>query len=109
MNLESEFRVQVIDRIKERFPLMDLDFIKPVHYTRSLPDLFIIAPNNVWAALELKRIKNADHQPNQDWHIARLDTKGFARVVYPGNLEEILDELEELFASQEHSRISIPF
>ena len=94
--LESKFKKQTIERIKDRFPSLDLDFITPL--SRSMPDTFIIAPH-VWAALEFKRSEISPHRPNQDYHILRLNRKGYATFVYPENVEEVLDDLEVLFLS----------
>ena len=77
---------------------MDLDFIEPNTRKRSLPDIFVIGPS-YWAALEFKRSGDANHQPNQDWHIQRLNEKGYAVFVEPSNAEEVLNDLERLFTS----------
>ena len=96
--LESEFKSHTKDRIRERLPNIDLDFIESKTITRSKPDLFIIG-FHAWAALEFKRSKNAPKQPNQAYTIERLGVKGYASFVYPENLEEVLDDLERLFTS----------
>jgi len=97
--LESEFRVRVKNRIQGRLPNLDLDFIDVNAYNfRSMADLVVLGPS-VWAALEIKRSEDAPTQPNQEYHIARLNRKGYASFVSPGNLEEVLDDLEELFTS----------
>ena len=94
--LESQFKKQVKKRIKERFSNLDLDFV--IGINRSDPDLFVLGPF-VWAALEFKRSEDAPHRPNQNYHISRLNKKGYASFVFPENLEEVLDELEVLFLS----------
>ena len=97
--LESEFKNLVKNSIRDRFPNLDLDFIDTNSYNfRSMADLIILGPF-VWAALEFKRSEDAPHQPNQDYHISRLNKKGYATFVFPENLEEVLDELENLFSS----------
>lgn len=96
--LEASFKVKAKQEIMKRFPDLDLDFINSGINDRSMPDLFIIGPN-FWAALEFKRKKHSSHRPNQDHHIARLNKKGYATFVYPENLEEVLNGLEELFSS----------
>ena len=97
--LESEFKKYTKNRIIDRFPNLDLDIIDINAYNfRSMSDLVILGPE-VWAALEFKRSKDSSHRPNQDYHIARLNKKGYATFVYPENLEEVLDELEVLFSS----------
>lgn len=98
--LESEFKKYAKERIIDRFPSLDFDFV--IGINRSNPDLFILAPlqcSNRWAALEFKQSEDAPHRPNQDYHIERLNKKGYATFVFPENLEEVLNELEVLFAS----------
>jgi hypothetical protein len=85
--------------LQERMGETHLDYIYPRPYTRSKPDLVILGPNHLWAALEFKESKNANRQPNQEYYIERLNENGYARFVYPENAEEVLDELEELFTS----------
>jgi hypothetical protein len=97
MQLESEFKKQVKQRIRERFPNLDLDFINTKPYNRSMPDTFVIGPW-AWAALEFKRSALAAQQANQDYHIERLNRKGYATFVFPENLEEVLDDLEGVFS-----------
>ena len=94
--LESDFKKYAKRKIATRIP--GIDFIDTKPFSRSMPDTFVIGPK-VWAALEWKQSKNAPHRPNQDHHIERLNEQGFARFVFPENLEEVLDELEVLFLS----------
>lgn len=96
--LESEFKKHTIQRIKDRLPSLDLDFIKTKPFNRSMPDTFVIGPWN-WAALEFKRSELAAQQANQDYHIERLNRKGYASFVFPENVEEVLDDLEAVFSS----------
>ena len=95
--LESEFKKEFIERIRSRLPEVDLDFIHTKPYNRSKPDLVILGPIR-WATLEFKKTKRSKQQPNQEYHILRMDAKGYARFVYPSNSEEVLDELERLFS-----------
>ena len=94
--LERQFKRRAIQDIKDRLPEVDLDFIESDN--RSMPDIYILGPV-IWAALEFKTSEKASRRPNQEWHIHRLNAKGYARFVYPENLEEVLDELERLFTS----------
>jgi len=97
--LESDFKKYFIDSIKARFAAFDLDFINTKPHNRSIPDLIILGPN-VWAALEFKKSKRAKRQPNQKYHVDRMNGKGFARFVYPSNASEVLHDLERLFISE---------
>ncbi len=95
---ESDFIKDFKSELQKRTRGIDLDYIK-YRSIRSTPDFVILGPNFTWAALEFKTSKDAHRQPNQEYHVNRMNEKGFARFVYPENAEEVLDELEELFAS----------
>lgn len=97
--LEKIFVKHFRYELQKRMGETHLDYIHPRAYSRSQPDLIILGSKNIWAALEFKESKNAHRQPNQEYYIKRLNEKGFARFVYPENVEEVLDELEELFTS----------
>ena len=94
--LESEFKKEFIERLRFRLRGIDLDFINTKPHNRSIPDLIILG-TDIWAALEFKKAKNSKRQPNQEYHVERMNDKGYARFVYPSNSEEILGELERLF------------
>ena len=96
--LESELKGRVKNRIRQRLPYTELTFIEPKTFSRSHPDLVILGLR-AWAALEIKRSFDAPKQPNQQYRVDRLNLIGYARFVYPENLEEVLDELERLFTS----------
>jgi hypothetical protein len=96
--LESAFKKYAIQAIQDKFVELDLDFIHTKPYNRSMPDLVILAAP-FWAALEFKTSKQAPSRPNQDYHINRLNKKGYASFVFPENLEEVLYELEGVFSS----------
>lgn len=92
--LESKFKKQFLKDLEKRFPEEDFDYY--VTDVRSKPDTLVVG-NNAWAALEFKRDINASEQPNQDWHLSRMDRKGYAAKVHPQNREEVLHELENVF------------
>jgi hypothetical protein len=91
--LESKFQKELIDEIKRLFPgcvVMKNDS----EYIQGFPDWTILYGKR-WAVLEVKREKNARHQPNQDYYVLKLDDMSFARFVYPENKEEVLHELQQ--------------
>jgi hypothetical protein len=68
------------------------------NYIQGIPDLMVLYEDR-WAALECKRTRNAPHQPNQDYYIGLMDRMSFAKVIYPENKEEVLNELSRAFGT----------
>lgn len=95
--LESKFQHELIEELKKLFPgcmVMKLDS----GYIQGIPDLLVLY-NNQWATLECKRSQNANHQPNQDYYVDKMDNMSFSRFVYPENKQEVLDELHKTWKS----------
>jgi hypothetical protein len=98
--LESEIKAEFKKRIKNNFFIGDeVHLVEPKTFTRSDPDLYILGYGGRWAAVEFKTSEDADLQPNQERRMAILNDMSYARFVYPENVVEVLDELEELFTS----------
>lgn len=91
--LESKFQKELMDEIKRLFPGC-IVIKNDSGYIQGFPDWTILYGDR-WAVLEAKREKNAAHQPNQDYYVARLDDMSFSRFVYPENKEEVLHELQQ--------------
>lgn len=95
--LESKFQHELIEELKKLFPgcmVMKLDS----GYIQGIPDLLVLY-NNQWATLECKRSQDANHQPNQDYYVDKMDNMSFSRFVYPENKQEVLDELYKTWKS----------
>lgn len=95
IKLERKFQPDLIKELKKMFPgclVTKLDS----SYIQGIPDLLILYKNK-WAVLEVKRDKNADHQPNQDYYVDQLNKMSFSRFIYPENKEEVLNELYKAF------------
>jgi Holliday junction resolvase len=95
--LERDFQSKLIKDLKERFNgcmVMKLDS----GYIQGIPDLLVLHKDK-WAVLEVKRSRNAKHQPNQDHYVERMDEMSFSRFIYPENKEEVFDELQQVFLS----------
>lgn len=61
---------------------------------QGFPDLTIVMPHGRAVFIELKRSKDAERQPNQEWYTTRLVQLGHeAWVVSPENKEEFLASL----------------
>lgn len=65
---------------------------------QGMPDLLILYKNK-WATLELKRSRNATHQPNQDYYVDKMNKMSFSRFIFPENEEEVLHELQQSLES----------
>ncbi len=97
MAAESRFQTKLIKQLKKRFPGCMVMKTNP-GYIQGLPDLLVLVGKR-WAALEVKARRNAHHQPNQDFYISKLNKMGFARFIFPENMEEVLNEMEQSFRS----------
>lgn len=63
---------------------------------QGVPDLLVLYKDK-WATLEVKKSATAQHRPNQDYYVAKMNTMSFSRFIYPENKEDVLDELRESF------------
>lgn len=91
MLLERDFQKKLIKELKGLFKggfIFKLD----ARYKQGIPDLLILYGSK-WAALEVKRSASASKRPNQTNYISKMDKMSFARIIYPENKKEVLDEL----------------
>ena len=102
--LESVFQSKLIKELEELFPGCVILKNDP-NYIQGFPDLLVLY-NNRWAALEVKQHADARHQPNQDYYVDKLDGMSFAQFIYPGNKEEVLDELQQALQCRRTARVS---
>lgn len=93
---EADYQKKLKEKIKKRFP--DCYIYKtPSQQIQGSPDLLILFGDK-WAALEVKVSAKASHQPMQDRRVQQMNEMSFAAFVYPENEEEVLHDLEGLFA-----------
>lgn len=97
MKKESQFQHELIMEIKDRFPGAIVSKMDS-GYIQGIPDLLVLYKKH-WALLEVKRSKNAPHRPNQDYYVNYCNDLSFSAFVYPENMEEVLDGMEEAFQS----------
>lgn len=95
--LESKFQSDLKKELKRMFPgciitKMDSGDIQ------GIPDLLILY-NDKWATLECKKSVEASKRPNQEYYVNKMNDMSFSRFIYPGNKEEVLDELQRTFKS----------
>ena len=95
--LESGFQDRLINKLKKLFPgcmVFKMDQIQ------GIPDLLILYRNK-WASLECKQSASAKRQPNQEYYVKKMNEMSFSRFVSPENKEEVLNELQQVFAEKE--------
>lgn len=95
--LESGFQDRLIKKIEDLFPgcmVFKMDQIQ------GIPDLLVLYRDK-WASLECKKSAGAKRQPNQEYYVGKMDEMSFSRFVFPENKEDVLDELQQIFAEQE--------
>lgn len=100
--LENKYQKNLIDRIKSEYPGC-VAIKNDSGYIQGIPDWTILYEDK-WAVLEVKRHRDANKQPNQEYYVDRLNKMSFSRFVYPENEEEVLDELRKTFKPRRASR-----
>ena len=93
--LERNFQSKLIKELKELFKGC-LVVKMPADYIQGIPDLLILYLNK-WAMLECKRSARAKLRPNQKFYISKFNSMSFARIIYPENKKEVLNELIRFF------------
>lgn len=94
---ENKFQADLKKQIRDILPgciITKLD----ANDIQGIPDLLILWKNR-WAALEVKKSKNAIHRPNQDYYVDKMNDMSFSRFIFPENKEEVLDDLRKAFKS----------
>lgn len=94
---ESKFQAKLKKKLKSMFPGCIVTKMDPTDI-QGMPDLLILYKNK-WATLELKRSRNATHQPNQDYYVDKMNEMSFSRFIFPENEEEVLHELQQSLES----------
>lgn len=102
--LERNFQSRLIKKLKKQFPGCIVLKTDP-NYIQGLPDLLILV-GKTWGALEVKKSKNAHHQPNQDYYVKLMNQMSFARFISPENEEEVLREIQQSLQPTRKARIS---
>ena len=99
--LESGFQDRLINKLENLFPgcmVFKMDQIQ------GIPDLLVLYKNK-WASLECKRSAGAKRQPNQEYYVGKMNEMSFSRFVSPENKEEVLNELQQVFAEKEDDEL----
>lgn len=95
---ENDFQKQLKDRITERFPGAIVLKNDP-SLNRGIPDLTVLYKDK-WCALEVKKSAGAHREYAQIRKIQKIKSEmTYASFVYPENVEEVLNEMEQTFSS----------
>lgn len=94
MKKENDFQSKLKKELKEMFPGCIVTKLDSGDI-QGIPDLLILYKNK-WATLENKRSENANHQPNQDYYVDKMNEMSFSRFIYPENKDEVLNELKKV-------------
>ncbi len=101
--LERKYQAELIKVLRKRF--LDCVILKDdSSYMQGVPDLILLW-NDRWAMLEVKGSLKAFEQPNQQWHVNRLNEMSFAAFICPENEEEVLDEIQRQFETRRKARL----
>lgn len=92
---ENKFQKDLIKELEELFPGSIIMKNDP-NYIQGIPDLIILYKDK-WATLECKKSLRASKRPNQDYYIGVMNEMSFSRFIYPGNKEEVINELQQAF------------
>lgn len=91
--LEKDFQTEFIRQIKTILP-HSIAIKNDARYLQGFPDWTIIDGPRVYI-FEAKAHEKANRQPNQEYYINAInEAGGFARFVYPENMQEVLDEVQ---------------
>lgn len=101
---ENAFQSKLIKELKDRFEGC-IVLKNDASYIQGIPDLLILHEGK-WAALECKKSAKANHQPNQDFYVDKMNEMSFAAFISPENKEEVLDAIQHTFESEGSTRLS---
>ena len=104
MKKESAFQARLIKEIKDRLPGCYVTK-QDAGYIQGIPDLLVLYKKR-WATLECKRSEDSPHQPNQDYHVRKMNEMSFSRFIFPENKEEVLDEMVLALRPRRKTRVS---
>lgn len=91
---ESTFKKRVVGRLRKL--ALTATFTIQQTSIRGTPDL-LLCVNGRFVALELKRSSKAPATELQKFNIERINAcGGYATLVYPENLEDVMKQLEEI-------------
>lgn len=92
---ESVYQTKLIKKLERMLPGCYILKNDP-RYFQGIPDIIVLW-RQYWAMFEVKIDFGVNEQPNQDYHIRKLNEMSFAAFINPHNEEAVLDELQSAF------------
>lgn len=105
--LERTYQAELIKRLRLRFPGCVI-LKNDSSYMQGVPDLTLLWRDR-WAILEVKPkapTSSKDFEPNQEWYIEVLNEMSYSACIYPGNEEEVMNEIQHTFTTRRKARVS---
>lgn len=98
MALERDFKKQFQAKLKRTVhPLAILQYKQDSTTVKGFPDTIVVMPESIVVFIEFKRSKTAKFQTLQkEWGEKLTAANFFYYVVYPGNADEVLEEIKQL-------------
>ena len=101
--LENKFKQNLVRELKEKFPDCMVLHLDP-NEIQGVPDILILNGSK-WAEKKKKKSKDAQHRPNQDYYVKKMNEMSYASFIYPENKEEIINDLQRTFAPEGAARL----
>lgn len=96
--LERDFQKTFIAKVKKILPNC-IVLKNDSKQLQGIPD-WLITDEGIAMFFEIKVSQHATRQPNQEYYIDYINEhNGYARFVYPENMEEILNEIQRTFGA----------
>ena len=100
---ERDFQSGLIRELKARFSGCIVTKLDSSHI-QGIPDLLVLWGKH-WATLDCKKSEKAVRQPNQEYYVHQMNDMSFSRFIFPENKEEVLNELQQVFAEKEDDEL----
>ena len=94
--LESDFEADFMERLDQAMPEPGFWIKGNSAMRQGVPDRMYLNGGH-WAALEFKKDKTAEAQPNQPYYVEKLGEMSYASFVYPENADEVISEIRKAF------------
>ena len=94
--LERDYQKKLVKKLQVTFPGC-IVLKNDAQLKQGIPDLLVLFKDK-WVALEVKRSADAEHRPNQDLKVERMNEMSYASFIFPENEEQVFSELKEVFA-----------